>query len=314
MAIGSYGIIRGADVSPEDVEIIYHYVQDRNVNSPVTLKTLDATSILTPVYNNSDTLGSSNPLFQPVADVEILGGLYNLKLESADFPDLGIYTLHLRPKQIRTKITDCGVLSSLPSVRGLIIDVSNIISTDRNKFSPQGLVGYRIEYINPTDSKKIPNFYRLITSNFYCEPIVTNLTNTNQKAIRYRYTDSATNLIFLTITPSAAPSTRPTTVPYIGQPEQTIVLTNTYFNPTTIEVEMVEHDISTLALALYGDQSKAMTSGIYTIYSQDPDGTRHIYKQFNLYEVKNQLNESLYEIREKKTDIDESLNFDTITS
>lgn len=310
MAIGSYGIIRPADVSPEDVEIIYHFVKDRNTNSPVTLKTLDASTLLTPVYHNDDTLGNSDSRFQAVPNTEIIGGLYNLKLEAVDFPDLGIYTLHLRPKQIRTKITDCGVLASLPSVRGLILDLSNVISTDRNKFSPQGLVGYRIEYINPTDSKKIPNFYRVVTSNFYCEPVTTNLTNTNQKAIRYRYSDSATNLMFLTITPSAAPSTRPTTVPYIGQPEQTIILTNTYFNPTTIEVEMVEHDASTLANALYGNQSKEMSSGTYTIYDKD----NNIYRQYKLYEVKDQFNESLYEIRERKTDIDESLNFDTISA
>lgn len=301
MAVGSYGIVRPADVSPEDVDIYYHYVQDRNVTSEVTLKTLDASSVLTPVYHNDETGGTPN--------VEVLGGLYNLKLESTDFADLGIYTLHLRPKQIRTKITDCGVLASLPSVRGIVIDLANIPSVDLNKFSPQGLVGYRIEYINPTDNKKVPNFYRVITSNFYCEPITTNLTNSSQKALRYRYSDSATNLMFLTITPSAAPSTRPTTVPYIGQPEQTIILTNTYFNPTTIEIEMVEHDASTLAYALYGNQSKAIESGIYTIYDRD----NNIYRQFNLYEIKDQLNETLYEIRERRTDIDESLNFDTIT-
>jgi hypothetical protein len=299
------GVVRPSDVSPEDVEIIYHYVVDRNANSEVTLKSLNAATILTPVYHNSDTTDDAN-----APNVEILGGLYNLKLESSDFSELGIYTLHLRPKQIRTKITDCGVLASLPSVRGLIIDLSNVPSADRNKFSPQGLVGYRIEYINPTDNKKVPNFYRVVTSNFYCEPITTNLTNTTQKAVRYRYSDSATNLMFLTITPSAAPSTRPTTVPYIGQPEQTIILTNTYFNPTTIEIEMVEHDASTLANALYGNQSKAISSGIYTIYDKD----KNIYKQFNLYEIKDQFNETLYEIREKRTDIDESLNFDTITA
>jgi len=301
MAVGSYGIVRPADVSPEDVDIYYHYVKDRLTTSEVTLKTLDAASILTPVYHNDDTGGTPN--------IEILGGLYNLKLESVDFTDLGVYTLHLRPKQIRTIITDCGVLASLPSVRGLVIDLSNIPSTDLNKFSPQGLVGYRIEYINPTDSKKVPNFYRVITSNFYCEPITTNLTNTSQKALRYRYSDSATNLMFLTITPSAAPSTRPTTIPYIGQPEQTIILTNTYFNPTTIEIEMVEHDAGTLANALYGNQSKAIESGIYTIYDKE----NNIYRQYNLYEVKDQLNETLYEIRERRTEIDESLDFDTIT-
>jgi len=301
MAVGSYGIVRPADVSPEDVDIYYHYVKDRDTASEVTLKTLDATSILTPVYHNDDTGGTPN--------VEILGGLYNLKLEATDFGELGVYTLHLRPKQIRTKITDCGVLASLPSVRGLVIDLANVPSVDLNKFSPQGLVGYRIEYINPTDSKKVPNFYRVVTSNFYCEPITTNLTNSTQKALRYRYSDSATNLMFLTITPSAAPSTRPTTIPYIGQPEQTIIMTNTYFNPTTIEIDMVEHDSSTLANALYGNQSKAMESGIYTIYDKD----NNIYKQYNLYEIKDDLNETLYEIREERTDIDESLDFDTIT-
>jgi hypothetical protein len=291
-------------MSPEDVEIIYHYVGDRNANSAVTLKRLDAATILTPVYHNSDTTDDAN-----APNVEVLGGLYNLKLESGDFSDLGIYTLHLRPKQIRTTISDCGVLASLPSVRGLIIDLSNV-STDLNKFSPQGLVGYRIEYINPSDSKKIPNFYRVVTSNFYCEPITTNLTNTTQKAIRYRYSDSATNLMFLTITPSSAPSTRPNTVPYIGQPGQIIILSNTYFNPTTIEIEMVEHDAQTLSYALYGNQSKAISSGVYTIYDKD----NNIYKQFNLYEIKDQFNETLYEIRAKKTDIDEALNFDTITA
>lgn len=309
MSVGSYGIVRGSDVSPDDVEIFYHYVADRNSNSDVTLKTLDASSILTPIFHNNDTVGDDDPSYQPVVNTEIIGGLYNLKLESGDFSELGIYTLYLRPKQIRTKITDCGVLASLPSVRGLIIDLSNISSTNRNKFTPQGLVGYRIEYINPTDSKKIPNFYRIITSNFYCEPITTNLTNTSQKAIRYRYSDSATNLMFLTLTPSSAPSTRPNTIPYIGQPEQTIIITNTYFNPFMIEVEMVEHDESTLAYALYGNQSKAISSGIYTIY----DKNNNIYEQFNLYEVKDDFNETLYEIREKRTDIDESLNFDTIT-
>jgi len=74
MSIGSYGITRNADVSPEDVEILYHYVADRNANSAVKLKTLDATSILTPVYHNIDTAAVSNPSFQPIPDVEILGG------------------------------------------------------------------------------------------------------------------------------------------------------------------------------------------------------------------------------------------------
>ena len=304
MAVGSYGVIRPADVSPEDVEILYHYTSGRTSTSAVTLKKLTSTDILTPVYHNTDTTDDAD-----APDVEIIGGLYNLKLTTDDFSELGIYTLHIRPKQIRTVIQDCGILASLPSVRGLIIDLSNVPESDRNKFTPQGLVGYRVEYINPTDNQKVTNFYRIVTSSFYCTPITSNLTSTTQKSIRYQYSDQATNLMFLTVTPSSAPSNKPNTVPFIGSPSQKIILTNTFFNPTTVEIEMVEHDATTLANALYGNQSKAISSGIYTIY----DNNNNIYRQYNLFEIKDDFNETLYEIRENRDDIDETLNFDTIT-
>lgn len=306
MAVGSYGIVRPADVSPADVEIFYHYTSGRTATAPVTLKKLISTDVLTPVYHNSDTTDDG-----AAPNAEILGGLYNLKLNANDFANLGVYTLHIRPKQIRTTITDCGVLASLPSVRGLVIDTSNVPAADRNKFTPQGMVGYRVEYINTTDNKtKIPNFYRVITSSFYCQAITSNLTNTSDKAIRYQYTDQVSNLIFMTITPSSSPSSRPNVIPFIGQPSQKIILTNTFVNPTTIEVDMVEHDASTLAHALYGNQTKAITPGIYTIY----DENNQIYKQYNLYEIKDEFSETLYEVREERTDIDETLGLDNITN
>jgi hypothetical protein len=111
------------------------------------------------------------------------------------------------------------------------------------------------------------------------------------------------------VTPSSAPSSRPNVIPFIGDPGQKIILTNTFFNPTTVEVEMVEHDASTLAHALYGDQTKAITPGIYTIY----DNNKNIYKQYNLYEVKDEFNETLYEVREERESIDETLNLGNIT-
>ena len=301
MAVGSYGIVRPADVSPADVDIFYHYVSGRTANVTPTLTKLDSTAILTPVFHNETTGG--------VANKEILGGLYNLKLQAGQFSELGIYTLHLRPKQVRTNIMDCGVLASLPSVRGLVIDIGNVPVDDQGKFTPQGLVGYRIEYINNNNNQKVPNFYRLVTSSFYCVPTTANLSNSTDKAIRYQYTDSQSNFIFLTVTPSSSPSSRPNVVPFIGEPGQSIILTNTFFNPTTVEIEMVEHDASTLAHALYGDQTKAIAPGIYTIYDKD----KNIYKQYNLYEIKDQFNETLYEVREERTSVDETLNLDNIT-
>jgi hypothetical protein len=301
MATGSYGTIRPADVSPEDVDIILNYTPSRDDTNNFLLTKLDASSILKPYFNNANTGGNAN--------VEILGGLYNLKLPADQFNKIGIYTLLIRPAEIRTTILDCGVLSALPNVRGLIIDLNSVPVKFRNKFINQGLVGFRIEYLN-SDGSKIPNFFRLITSSFFCEPVVQNLTNTVQKSIRYRYTDNNTNLLFCTLSPSSAPTNKPNAVPFIGQPNQNIIITNTFFNPITLDIEIAEHDFSTIAIALYGNQTKSMEDGIYTLY----DTNNNIYRQYNLYEVRNQFNKLLYEVREDRgNNIDFSKNFTNIT-
>jgi len=300
MATGTYGTIRPADVSPEDVDIILNYTPSRDETQNFVLTKLDAKSILRPYFNNDETGGNPN--------IEILGGLYNLTLPSETFNRLGIYTLYIRPAQIRTKILDCGVLSSLPNVRGLVIDLTQVPTEYRNKFVNQGLVGFRIEYLN-SDGTKIPNFFRVITSSFFCEPIVQNLTNTSQKAIRYRYTDTNTNIVFCTLTPSTAPTNKPNAIPYIGQPDQDIIISNTFFNPITLDIEVAEHDFSTLAIALFGNQTKSIDDGIYTLY----DTENNIYRQYNLFEIRDQFNELLYEVRQDRGDnIDFSKNFTNI--
>jgi hypothetical protein len=302
MAIGSYGTIRPSDVSPQDVEIIMNYTATRDVTDSFVLTKLEAQTILRPYFNNSETGGN--------AGVEVLGGLYNLTLPANQFNALGIYTLYLRPVQIRTTITDCGVLSALPNVKGIVINLADVPTQYINKFVSQGLVGFRIEYLNP-DGSKIPNFFRVVTSCFFCEPVVTNEVNTSQKAIRYRYVDGNSNLLFLTLSPSSSPTNKPNATPFIGQPDQDIIITNTFFNPVTIEIEMVEYDVSSLAIALYGNQTKSIDDGIYTIY----DSQNNIYKQYNLYEIRDQFNALLYEVRQGRgNNIDFSKNFTSITS
>jgi hypothetical protein len=302
MAIGSYGTIRPSDVSPEDVQIIMNYTPSRDVTDNFILTELDAPTLLKPYFNNTQTGGN--------AGVEILGGLYNLTLPAEQFNEIGIYTLYLRPAQIRTVITDCGVLSALPNVKGIVIDITNVPVQYQNKFVPQGLVGFRVEYLN-ADGSKIPNFFRVVTSSFFCEPVVTNEINTTQKSIRYRYVDGNSNLIFLTLSPSSSPTNKPNATPFIGQPNQNIIISNTFFNPVTIEIDMVEYDISSLAIALYGNQTKSIDDGIYTIY----DSQNNIYRQYNLYEIRDQFNALLYEVRQSRgNNIDFSKNFTTITS
>ena len=302
MAIGSYGTIRPSDVSPEDVQIIMNYTPSRDVTDTFTLTQLDAQTILKPYFNNTQTGGN--------AGVEVLGGLYNLTLPAEQFNAIGIYTLYLRPAQIRTLITDCGVLNALPNVKGIVIDITNVPTQYQNKFVPQGLVGFRIEYLN-ADGSKIPNFFRVVTSSFFCEPVVTNETNTTQKSIRYRYVEGNSNLIFLTLSPSSSPTNNPNSTPFIGQPNQNIIISNTFFNPITLEIEMVEYDVSSLAIALYGNQTKSIDDGIYTIY----DSQNNIYRQYNLYEIRDQFNALLYEVRQSRcNNIYFSKNFTNITT
>jgi hypothetical protein len=279
-----------------------NYTPSRDVTDQFVLTKLDAQTILRPYFANSETGG--NP------GVEVLGGLYNLTLPANQFNALGIYTLYIRPAEIRTVISDCGVLSALPNVKGIVIDISNVPTQYQNKFVPQGLVGFRVEYLNP-DGSKIPNFFRVVTSSFFCEPVVTNEVNTTQKAIRYRYVDGDSNLLFLTLSPSSSPTNKPNATPYIGQPDQDIIITNTFFNPVSVEIEMVEYDISSLAIALYGNQTKSIDDGIYTIY----DANDNIYRQYNLYEIRDQFNALLYEVRQSRgNNIDFSKNFTNITS
>jgi hypothetical protein len=300
MALGSYGTIRPADVSPEDVEIILHYTASRDVTTEFTLKKLNSTQILTPYFHNGNTGGNNN--------IEVLGGLYNLKLPAEEFNSIGVYTVYLRPAEIRTTISDCGTLSALPNVKGIIIDLNSVPQNFRNRFVNQGLVGYRIEYLN-NDGTKIPNFFRVITSSFFCEPTLTEQVNSSQKTLRYRYVETGSDLLFCTLSPSSSPTNKPNATPFIGQPNQNIIITNTFFNPISVDIEIGEYDLDTLGIALYGNQTKSIDDGIYTLY----DRAGNIYKQYNLFEVRDNFNELLYEVRQDRgNNIDFTKNFTNI--
>jgi hypothetical protein len=113
------------------------------------------------------------------------------------------------------------------------------------------------------------------------------------------------------LSPSSAPSNKPSATPFIGQPNQNIIITNTYFNPITVEVQVAEQDLDTLGIALYGNQTKSIEDGIYTIY----DSANNIYRQYNLYEIRDEFNALLYEVRQDRGDnIDFSKNFTNIIS
>lgn len=302
MATGTYGIVRPADVNPTDVEIFVFYSPNRNSANTRIFK-LDTQNLIQ--IDSPNKTGNN---------FEIFGGLYTLKLPLSDFGAKGIYDIVIKPVEIRTRIVDCGVLSSTPSIKGILFDASDPnISDFIDSFENNSLIGYRIEYLSPspaTTDNKIRNFFRVITSNNRAEPVNQNLTNNNQKSIRYRFNDNST-LVFCTVSPSSESNVTPNIFPFIGQPNQDVIITNTFFNPVMLEVEVVDHDIETIAIGLFGNQSKGLEDGVYTLYNFNND----IYKQYTLYEIKDRFTgKPLYEIKEEKTNIDFTKTFNNVTS
>tara|TARA_R110000824_G_scaffold122403_12_gene279582 strand:+ start:2485 stop:3375 length:891 start_codon:yes stop_codon:yes gene_type:complete len=295
MATGNYGTIRPADVSVNDVEILYSYTPSRESLGGVQLQNLTPSEVLIPTMDPNNSL-------------EILGGMYTLKLPTKDFGSKGFYNIVIRPKQIRTTILDCGVLIDTPDVKGLVFDITQVPSDAQSRLENGNLVGYRIEYLDDNGGK-IPNLYRIVTSNNRVLPISQPQTS-NSATQAYSFNDN-TSITFCTVTPVSAPSIKPNSTPFIGNPTQKVIITNTFFNPLMLEIEMVEHNDETLAFALYGNQTKSLEDGIYTIYNFGDE----IYRQYNLYEVKDQFTgKPLYEVREQKQTIDPTKDFDTITN
>ena len=304
MATGIYGIKRGADVTPDDVEIFYTYTASRDTQSGGLVKIANPNDVLIKINNPNRTQSGTNTF-------EMFGGMYTLKLPVALFSAKGIYTIIIKPIEIRTSIVDVGVLSAFPNINGLLFDLSTIPSALANRFENDGLIGYRVEYLtNSGTDSKVNNVFKVITSNNRAEAVNQNLTNSNQKAIRYRFNDNST-LVFCTLSPNSSSNVKPNTFPFIGQPNQQVIITNTFFNPIMIEVEMVDHDFETLAYGLFGNQSKSIEDGIYTIYNFNND----IYKQYDLYEIKDKYTGApLFEIRDQRNNVDFTKNFTTVTT
>lgn len=297
MATGIYGTTRPADVSINDIDIYYNYTPNRETLNEEIVK-LNASELLSYNYLPEDE--------QIVGDENLLEGLYNLKLPATVFGEIGIYTIYIKPKKFNAIIVDCSVLSSLPSVKGIVLNLNDLPANLRGN---NALQGYRIEYVDSTTNNKIRNVVRYVVSSNKVVPVSENVGNTSQKAIRYRFDDSG-SLVFIQLTPSSASDVKPNATPFIGNPDQMIIISNTFFSPLVIEVDMVGNNIDTLTNFVAGEQVKDVDNGILTYYDQD----RVITKQFNIYEIKDDVNDTpLYEVKEKRTNIDESQNFDDVT-
>jgi hypothetical protein len=111
------------------------------------------------------------------------------------------------------------------------------------------------------------------------------------------------------LTPSSSSDVKPNVLPFIGNPGQTIILSNTFFSPIVIEIDMVQNTIDTLANILAGNQVKDVQKGILTYY----DANGAITDQFNLFEIKDDVSDvPLFEVKQVRTNIDQTQNFNNV--
>ena len=295
MSLGSYGLnipvyISAVDI-PHMVDISYCYHENRSFDSltKANFKKLDS-SILTPSVRD----------VEDVAD-KYVEGMYNLQLPLSEFNKKGFYTVYIKPKEIQAVITDVGSLTAFPDVRGIVLDTTQI-KDESIKIKAQKnneLVGYRIIYLDDNGTRQ--NYYRIITSSNKCEPVISAPSSSSDKTYTYRYEDSS-SLIFITVSPSSAPSFKSNALPYVGKATQRILLVNTLFEPIQLDIEMTTHDVDTISTMLEGNQLRDLDNGLITTF----DENGNIYHQKEVYTLKDSYTgKPIYEVgREKTTNVD----------
>lgn len=294
MSIGVYGTNIPIHIDSEKlsslVDISYCYNESRAYDS---LSSSKFTSLPSSVLANcTREVDSGSNLDEKVE------GMYTLQLPLSDFNKKGFYTVYIKPKEYAINITDVGCLSAYSDVRGIILD-TNAISDEIIKNMARtnnGLVGFRIVFLDENGVRE--DYYRIVTSNNKCEPVIQAPNSSSDKTYTYRYDDSS-SLTFLTVSPSSAPTFKSNATPYIGKPTQRILLVNTLFEPIQLDIEMVTHDADTISNMLEGSQLRDLDNGLVTTYNEKNE----IYAQSEHYTLKeNASGNPVYEVKKNKTD------------
>lgn len=288
MAVGTYGAVKLADVDFNDVDVLYAYAPNRESLGDIQFQ---------PLYNSV-----TNNEFRKMLGAD---GGYKLRLPANIFNRLGFYLIQIRPKIFQTQIVDCSFVITnndqeiQVSKKGIVIPKLQFQSTG-------SLVGYQIEYFND-NGVKIKNFHRIITSS---DLVSVNPNNNTTNASSTTYVlDDAGNQLFLTLTPDEASLITSEISPDLGKSGQQILLSNTFFDPVMIEVEMVDQSVKTLSYALYGNSTRDLETGVYSIFDEDGN----LYKQYNLLTRKKEFTDGNIDIKEERTDIDRSQDFFNIS-
>jgi len=284
MAVGTYGTVKMADVDFNDVDVLYAYSPDRESLGDIQFK---------PLYNSV----TNNELRKMLG----ADGGYKLRLPANVFNRLGFYLIQIRPKIFQTQIVDCSFIIT-NNDQELQISKKGIIIPKLQFQSSGSLIGYQVEYFDD-NGVKIKNFHRIITSS---DLVSVNPSNNTSNASSTTYVLNPNgNQLFLTLTPDEASLITSEISSDLGKSGQQILLSNTFFDPVMIEIEMVEHSVKTLSYALYGQSTRDLETGVYSIF----DGDGNLYKQYNLLTRKKQFTDGSIDVKEERTNIDRSQTF-----
>jgi hypothetical protein len=288
MAVGTYGAVKLADVDFNDVDVLYAYAPNRESLGDIQFQ---------PLYNSV-----TNNEFRKMLGAD---GGYKLRLPANIFNRLGFYLIQIRPKVFQTQIVDCSFVIT-NNDQELQISKKGIVIPKLQFQSTGSLVGYQIEYFDD-NGVKIKNFHRIITSS---DLVSVNPNNNTTNASSTTYVlDSGGNQLFLTLTPDEASLITSEASSDLGKSGQQILLSNTFFDPVMIEVEMVDQSVKTLSYALYGQSTRDLETGVYSIF----DGDGNLYKQYNLLTRKKEFTDGSIDVKEERTNIDRSQTFFNIS-
>lgn len=284
MAVGIYGTKKLASIDFNDVDILYAYSPSREVVGDLQFQ---------PMYGSI----TENEL-RKLAGVD---GAYKLRLPATIFNRLGFYTIILKPKTFQTQIVDCSIIVTntdteiQTSDKGIVIPKLNFQDTG-------SLIGYRVEYIDE-NGIKIKNFHRIITSSDLVSVSV-NSQNNQPNNTTYNLDSNGTNL-FLTVSPDENSRISNQQQPDLGSAGQQILISNTFFDPVMIEVEMVDQNIKTLGRILTGNSIRDNLTGRLSYF----DEQGNLWKQYLMTTRKNQFQTGEIDVKQEISDIDFNQTF-----
>jgi len=289
MAIGIYGTKKLCDCDYNDVDVLYAYSPNRETVTDNQLR---------PLFSNI-----SNSDFTKMFGAD---GAYKLKLPASIFSDLGFYVVLIKPKTFETNIIDCSFIVTETSEE-IQISRKGIVIPKLQFQGTGSLIGYQVEYFDD-NGIKIKNFHKIITGSDPVSPAQNTTQSIQGSTTSYTLNDNGASL-FLTLTPDEVSLISNTARADLGKAGQKILISNTFFDPVMLEIEMVDQTVKTLSYGVFGNSTRDMETGLFSIF----DENNNLYKQYNLLTRKKQFEYGNVDYKEERAIINYNQNFNDLS-